>query len=120
MNVSTAIALPGPPTAPKLWPGLSTPEGFARMVRSGLGDIEPLLGPPAGMEIEAVHDLRICVRRIRAPLALFAPVLAPAAGRFDHRLRAMGRLLGAVRDWQVLRTETLARAHGLAENRVAV
>lgn len=122
MNVSTAIALPRLPSAPPRWLDLPAAEGFARMVGSGLQEIEPLLDPAAGMEIEAVHDLRIGVRRLRAALALFAPVLGPAAGRFDDRLRTTGRLLGAVRDWQVLRTETLAQArtHGLAEPCAAV
>jgi CHAD domain-containing protein len=61
-------------------------------------------------DAEALHDMRVAVRRLRATLRTFRPVLD--AGRTEPvraELRWLGRRLGAVRDHDVL-SERLDRA----------
>ncbi len=64
-------------------------------------------------ESDAVHDMRVAARRLRATLRTFRPVLG---GRREEPLRAelrwLGGLLGALRDAQVMadRLLTTARA----------
>ena len=60
-------------------------------------------GTRSGENIEALHDMRVATRRMRAAYALFLPyfdenVLRP----FGKGLRRAGRTLGAVRDLDVL------------------
>lgn len=71
------------------------------------------VGARAG-EVEAIHQLRVATRRLRAGLRLFAPILpvAPvAAARED--LAWLGRAIGAVRDLDVLALALGARARRL-------
>ncbi len=61
---------------------------------------------------EAIHQLRVAVRRLRAALSLFRPILADSvadwlAGEFDW-LQAG---LGSARDWDVFVLETLEPLH---------
>jgi len=67
-------------------------------------------GARAG-DIEAVHQLRVATRRLRAALRLFAPVLPPrVAAHARAELRSLGRAIGAVRDLDVLGAAVMARA----------
>jgi CHAD domain-containing protein len=60
-------------------------------------------GTRAGEDPEALHDMRVATRRLRAAYLLFAPYFdEKALGRFNKRLRRTGRLLGEVRDLDVL------------------
>jgi triphosphatase len=54
-------------------------------------------------EIEAVHQIRVAVRRARSAMSLFPALADPtvAAG-----LKELGRVLGPARDWDVFMTET--------------
>jgi CHAD domain-containing protein len=65
--------------------------------------------------VEAVHQLRVATRRLRATLRLFAPAL-PADGsrRAREELAWLGRTIGAVRDLDVFLDALLARAPRLA------
>jgi CHAD domain-containing protein len=70
----------------------------------------------ADESIEAVHNLRVATRRLRATLRLLAPV-GPRAELREHA-KAMGRLAraaGAVRDRDVLLADMAARADELPE-----
>ncbi len=74
---------------------------FDRMV-----DQEP--GVRAGVDIEAVHDMRVATRRQRAALALFAGHFKrKPVRRLGADLKKLARLLGGVRDLdvQLLATE---------------
>lgn len=52
---------------------------------------------------DAVHDMRVALRRLRATLKSYASVLAPPAGpALEGELRWLGALLGAVRDTDVM------------------
>ena len=46
--------------------------------------------------------MRIAIRRLRAALTLFHPLLEPhAAALFEDELRRLGRIFGEARDWDV-------------------
>ena len=60
-------------------------------------------GTRAGEDSEALHDMRVATRRMRAAYDLFVPYYKPkAVGRFKRGLRRTGRALGSVRDLDVL------------------
>lgn len=59
-------------------------------------------GARAGEDIEAVHDMRVATRRMRAALALFAPYYRPKTVKeWQQGLRQTTRALGGVRDLDV-------------------
>jgi triphosphatase len=75
---------------------------FRQIVNAGLGHL--LANQSAGLasDAEGVHQMRIAVRRLRAALALFQPLLEPhAASLFQDELRRVGRVFGEARDWDV-------------------
>src|SRR5262245_11173908 len=67
-------------------------------------------------DVEAVHQLRVAARRLRAALQLFAPVL-PAAlvGSATESLAWLGRGVGSVRDLDVLALAVAARGRHLGD-----
>ncbi len=68
---------------------------FALMLRNEAGTRE-------GKDIEALHDMRVATRRMRAALRIFAPFYRRRAQRkLAKALRTAGRALGKVRDWDV-------------------
>lgn len=73
-------------------------------------DHEP--GTRTGVDIEALHDMRVAVRRSRAALGLFRQSLPEGRRAHQAELRWLGRRLGPVRDLDVLieRIEKLAAA----------
>jgi CHAD domain-containing protein len=70
-------------------------------------------GTRLGEDPEALHDMRVATRRIRAAFALFAPYYdAQIIEPFGKGLRRAGRALGAVRDLDVLLEKARAYAAG--------
>jgi CHAD domain-containing protein len=68
-------------------------------------------GTRLGADPEALHDMRVATRRMRAAFALFAPYYdEKVVSLFGKGLRRTGRTLGAVRDLDVL----LEKARGYA------
>ncbi len=68
---------------------------FARMLQH-----EP--GTRQGEDIEALHDMRVATRRMRAALDIFRPGFKKKiVSRLNKRLKATGRALGRVRDLDV-------------------
>ena len=64
------------------------------------------VGQPGG-----IHQLRVAIRRMRAALLMFKPVLrADTVAAFDTELRYFGQVFGEARDWDVFITETLVMA----------
>jgi CHAD domain-containing protein len=60
-------------------------------------------GTRLGEDLEALHDMRVATRRMRAAFDLFEPYYDPKALKpFAKGLRRTGRTLGAVRDLDVL------------------
>jgi CHAD domain-containing protein len=58
---------------------------------------------------EYLHQARVAVRRLRAALRLFAPVLPrPFVKHWGPAWRALGQVLGEARDWDVFCESTLS------------
>lgn len=69
-----------------------------------------------GTDADAVHDMRVASRRLREALRLFAPLYPRRElKRWQHRVRAVTRALGPVRDSDVFVEEFAAFAEGLGE-----
>ncbi|MGD1011078.1 MAG: CHAD domain-containing protein [Acidimicrobiales bacterium] len=58
-------------------------------------------GTRLGEDIEALHQMRVATRRMRAGLEMFADVLPVRAGRLRAELGWLAALLGAVRDLDI-------------------
>ncbi len=92
----------------------SLARSFATIAQGGLTDV--LRHAESAYETddpEAIHQLRVAIRRLRAAFSLFKDASAvdvplPLAGA----LGAMARRLGAAREWDVLIEDTLARMPG--------
>jgi CHAD domain-containing protein len=98
------VRLRPPPRLPDLmWsaehPNVAAREALQRGVDAlGLSFAGTIKG-----ELEAVHQFRIAVRRLRAVLQLFRPVLQQGwFNRYRAELRLLSRTIGAVRDCDVL------------------
>jgi triphosphatase len=101
---------PAPAKAPELSFAcdITAAEAFGKIVRSTLGHMLANMSAARIGDPEGVHQLRVALRRARAALVLFQPLLSREAGaRFGDELRRMGRVFGQVRDWDVLVCETL-------------
>ncbi len=97
----------GPPAAPRFGVSEIDPEmtigavalAVLRRHFSTLLAKEP--GTRLGDDIEALHDMRVANRRLRAAMALFADVLPEVALKTSEELVWVGQILGAVRDLDV-------------------
>jgi CHAD domain-containing protein len=59
-------------------------------------------------ELEYVHQARVAIRRLRCAFGLFGAVVPKAAVQpLLARVKALGSMLGAARDWDVFVAETL-------------
>ena len=73
----------------------------------------PLAAGPDETGIEAVHQMRVAVRRARSALSVFRPVVEPAAfTAVNDRFRTLGAQLAPVRDWDVFVEETMLAIQG--------
>ncbi len=71
-------------------------------------------GTRQGEDIEALHDMRVATRRMRAAFEVFAPYYRRKTVRpFIQGLRAAGRALGKVRDLDVLMAKAEEYQKGL-------
>jgi len=79
-------------------------------------------GTRLGEDIEALHDMRVATRRMRAAYRIFAVYFEEkAVSPFNKALQRTGRMLGAVRDLDVLLEKAVAYQAGLlAANSSAV
>jgi CHAD domain-containing protein len=99
-----------PPSAPGIEPDDPMSEAgrktfffhYQRMVRN-----EP--GTRLGEDIEALHDMRVATRRMRAAFRVFGSFYMPKAiAAYRKGLKRTGRALGPVRDLDVFRAKTHA------------
>lgn len=104
----------------ELAPATPLPEAIAAMLRSGF--VQALANQAALLatdEPEAVHQMRVGLRRMRSIVSAFRPVLdLSGAGALLQETKAFFTLLGDVREADVFLTETVARfpaEHGGAE-----
>ena len=97
---------------PPLDAKMSAAEAFSAIAHGCLRQI--MLNASAfdnGQEIEAVHQTRVAIRRLRAALALFRPVVADeVCPGIAAELKWLSDHLGATRDIDVLLTETIQPA----------
>lgn len=68
-------------------------------------------GTRLGEDIEALHQMRVATRRLRAAIRVFEPVLPPPLLRLRDEMQWVGHELGAVRDLDVQIEELEARRH---------
>ncbi len=97
---------------PPLDAGMSAAEAFCAIAHGCLRQI--MLNAPAfetGQEVEAVHQIRVAIRRLRAAFALFRPLIADEAfPALAADLKWLSDQLGATRDIDVLLAETVQPA----------
>jgi CHAD domain-containing protein len=95
---------------PQVLPGQSVDEALV-LITGHLADVILHWSRSAadGTSPEPVHQMRVAVRRLRTALAIFRRA-APydAAEGLALELKALARLLGVARDWDVFVTETAA------------
>lgn len=111
-------------TPPPLDAAMSAADAFCAIAHGCLRQM--MLNAPAfenGQAVEAVHQTRVAIRRLRAAMTLFRPLIADRAySALASELKWLSGQLGATRDIDVLLSETvqpaMARepeAPGLAE-----
>ena len=96
-----------PSTTPYLGPTQTSADDTARAyglakLRVQFGEFlrhEP--GTRLGEGVDAVHDMRVATRRMRAAIATFGEALPADFQRLSGELRWFGRVLGEVRDLDV-------------------
>jgi triphosphatase len=104
----------------------AAPESFAALLEPHIGSLEAarrivghgvlrvlanVRGAVAGDDLEYVHQARVALRRTRSALRLLAVAIA-ADDPVARDLRWMADCFGAVRDWDVLLTQTLPSLRG--------
>ena len=83
-------------------------DGLRLMLGEGLDHLAAHLPAARRGEMEAIHQSRVALRRLRSTLRLLRRHLEPvAADGFDDALRGLGQSLGAARDWDVFAQETV-------------
>jgi CHAD domain-containing protein len=77
--------------------------GAAGEIVRGLFDaaLEEIPKALRGDDVEAVHDARVAVRRLRTALEVFRKPLGDEGGPLERAIRRLGRKLGSVRDADV-------------------
>lgn len=97
------------PPAPALAAAMPTEEalailasGFVTTFLTRLGQIPDRAGP------EAVHQARVTMRRLRALMLAFRPILKDGEKRVKTLLTELKAVLGPARDWDVFLSETVA------------
>jgi CHAD domain-containing protein len=74
-------------------------------------------GTRLGDDIEALHDMRVATRRMRAAFRVFGPYYKPKAiAAYRNGLKRTGRALGPVRDLDVFRAKTNAYLSNLPQS----
>ena len=95
-----------------LSPDMSAASAFAAIVHACLHQFA--LNQPAfanGQEVEAVHQSRVALRRLRAAKSIFNTIIRDRENdRLSAEISWIGELLGRARDLDVLQTETVRPA----------
>lgn len=100
---------PSKAVLPQLAPTIPVEEAFGLLVGACLEHIQRnQAGVIASDDPEFVHQMRVGLRRLRAVLSLFSPMVPPASwAPWRDELRWLAGELGAARDWDVLQEECL-------------
>lgn len=110
------------PPAPALDSGMATEDalaiiaaGFVTTFLTRLGQVPGRSGP------EPVHQARVTMRRLRALMLAFRPLLKDSEERVKTLLVELKEVLGPARDWDVFLSETVAPlAASLPEDQPAI
>lgn len=95
-------------TAVMLTPDLTVSQACRRILANCLSHLTGNRDAVAnGLDIEALHQMRVASRRLRAALALFVPAREGVTAGLASELRWLARTLGNARDWDVFVSETL-------------
>lgn len=102
--IATGQAVPPPPYfgSTEITSSASTGEVAFAVMRKQFGAFlqnEP--GTRLGEDIEALHDMRVAIRRLRAAMQAFRPALSPRIETMRVELGWVARALGEVRDLDV-------------------
>lgn len=97
---------------PKIDSSMSSAEAFQSICRGCLHDFNLNMEALTGSDkVEAIHQGRIALRRLRAALQLFKPVVEDEDFRkFDEELRWISHVFGKVRDLDVFQEEAFEPA----------
>lgn len=88
--------------------GTSAEQAFLAIVRSCLAHLRANVEAARREQVEGVHQMRVALRRLRACLKVYRPLIDRAAGAdLVAELRWLNRWLGPCRDWDVFITEGL-------------
>ncbi len=111
MEKPTQSKSPRPPvtaTAIVLMPDLTVSQAYQRVLANCLAHLTGNRFAVANRtDIEALHQMRVASRRLRAALALFAPAREGVAAELASELQWLAQELGNARDWDVFVSETL-------------
>lgn len=96
-------------TDPGLSPSMSVTSAFTAIAHKCCEQIRANEGAVmAAVDPEGVHQMRVGIRRLRAAIQTFRPVLDPETHAFlEEELGWLQKALGPARDWDVFLTETL-------------
>lgn len=123
-ELASAGAEPGDET-PKVFRALGRRSGRAPAADSPFEELRNRLraqlreierndpGARLGRDPESVHDMRVAVRRFRALLRAGRPLVATDTDALDGQMKQLGRVLGDVRDLDVLLARLEDEAAGL-------
>ncbi len=120
---SAATATPAPVTPPPDHPGIRADDSMAEAARKTLNlHLQRMVWLEdrvrAGQDRDAVHDMRVATRRMRASLQIFDGFIRRKTIKpFAQTLRRAGRTLGAVRDMDVFMEKAEGYLGGLPAER---
>ncbi|WP_228892424.1 CHAD domain-containing protein [Pseudoduganella aquatica] len=86
-------------------------DAFSALGRSCVAQMEANMAGVQARDAESLHQMRVALRRLRALLKMFEP-LVTAPQNIQKGLDWLAAALGPVRDWDVLAGTTLKRVRG--------
>lgn len=97
-----------------LGPGTRLGEAARRILTGRLADVrKPEAGLAEGVDPDAVHDMRVATRRLRAALGVFRPL--GGLGKLEREVKRLQDALGGVRDVHVQAAWLDGAARGLKD-----
>jgi CHAD domain-containing protein len=102
--MAAGLSIPGPP---ELGPTEVSPDAtlgelaYRALRKDAATMLANVPGTRLGEDIEALHQMRVATRRMRAAIDMFADVLPVRAGRLHAELGWLAALLGDVRDLDI-------------------
>src|SRR4051812_251651 len=114
-STSVLVPSPRPGDAPDQKPTVTSPAGDVLLARLGeqVQQIHAYDGPVRRDAADAVHKMRVAVRRLRSALTTFAPLVPAGVARpLGKELKWLAGVLGDARDAEVLRDRVRTSLEG--------